>query len=352
MTTDTSPSDLWAELERAGEVPAVSEDVLLAARVGVRRAATTESLRANVLRVRRRRRMRVGGGLVAATVAVSLVFGMTRLDVGGHRVGAPSAAAAVLERAADATLAQHDLVAGPGQYLRERLVEQSWSIRAGSDREILRGDDGRLVVGESRRTRTIWIPHDTSLPWVFRDGTVALRNNSTDPELQEQGEPTRTWAQPGWTDPHRPGYVQTYDPRWYTTLPRDPEKLLTALREQSGAEGSGTEYDFAEIYSEVLRSGVAPADIRAALFEGLARTPGMRVDENVTTLDGRKGIAIRYRTSTWGMVFDVKTGRYIGERATNATFPRVPGLDADKTTYLTSVTTDVVDQAPNAQPLK
>jgi len=42
------------------------------------------------------------------------------------------------------------------------------------------------------------------------------------------------------------------------------------------------------------------------------------------------------------------SGLYIGERATDPNFPDVPGLDAVKTTYLTSVTTTVVDQAPAA----
>jgi hypothetical protein len=52
------------------------------------------------------------------------------------------------------------------------------------------------------------------------------------------------------------------------------------------------------------------------------------------------------RGSTWQMVFDQKTGLYIGERATTPDLPDVPGLDADRITWLTSVTTEVVDHAP------
>jgi hypothetical protein len=347
MNVDTLPKDLWEELERAGDVPAPPDEAVLAARAAVRRAATTETLRADVMRVRRRRRFRVGA-LVAGAVAASVAVGIVRLDVGGHEVGASPAAAAVLERAAEAALAESDLVTAPGEYLRITLVEQSWGSRSGDDGEILRGNDGRLVVQQERWTRTIWVPHDLSQEWIFREGTEVLRHNSEDPAYRHAAPPGGTWAQPGWSDPDGRSYIHTYDPAWYATLPRDPEKLIERLTSQSDAEGTGLAYWFQEVYSEVLRSGMAPADIRAALFRGLAQTPGMEVEEDVTTLDGRHGVALGARDSTWRMVFDQETGRYIGERATSPDFPDVPGLDADKTTWLTSVTTRVVDHAPTA----
>lgn len=360
MNIDTDQSgetELWAELERAAVVPAVSERALHAARAAVREAALTETLRAealraDTLRLRRRRRVRIGA-VVAGAVAASMLLGLTRLELGGHQVGATSAAAAVLERAADATLAQSDLTPGPGQFLRVRLVERSWTSFADDAGKVLVGDDGRAALTQEERTRTLWIPQDGTSPMTVREGTTALRSNSNDRRFQARGEATRTWRQPNWSLRGTRGYLKTYDPQWYATLPRDPAKLMAALRGQSGAEGSGTDYDFAEIYSEVLRSGIAPADIRAALFTGLARTPGIRLDDDVRTLDGRKGVAISSGSKSgysWGMVFDAGTGRYIGERATTRDFPAVPGVDADRTTWLTSVTTEVVDSAPRARP--
>lgn len=349
MSTDTQPpTDLWAELERAGAVHDASEETLLAARAAVRRAATTETLRTDVLRIRRRRRARIAM-LVAGTAAASIIFGVARVNLDGQQIGAPSAAAAVLQRAAEVTLAQDDVVVGPGQYLRVRLVEQSWSSRADGGK-IANGADGRPAVSEERRTRTLWIPHDIGRHWTISSRTVVVRNNTTDPTLQDIGEPSITVSEASWADTHQGRYIQTYDPAWYATLPRDPAELLKTLRTQSGAEGHGTEYNFTEIYSEVLRSGLAPADIRAALFKGLAELPGMRVQNDVTTLNGRRGIAIGFGRSTFQMVFDAATGRYIGERATNPNFPTVPGLDADKTIWLTSVTTDIVDRAPHGVP--
>jgi hypothetical protein len=173
-----------------------------------------------------------------------------------------------------------------------------------------------------------------------------MRYNTNDVRYRHPGQPTRTWSQPSWTDPKGRTYLKTYDAAWYATLPRDPSRLLARLDSEFRGEGHGLSYRFQEEYSEVLRSGIAPAAVRAALFEGLARLPGMEVQDGVTTLDGRSGVALGAHGSTWQMVFDQKTGRYIGERATSPDFPDVPGIDADKTTWLTSVITEVVDHAP------
>ncbi|WP_017935493.1 CU044_5270 family protein [Nocardioides sp. Iso805N] len=343
--TDTQPTDPWTELERAGQVPPAAEEALIAARVAVRRAATTETMRAKVTSARRRRRLRYA---VAVGVAASVVAaGAVTVRLGDREVGGAPAAAAVFERAAHAALAQHDPVVGPGQYLRITLVQRSWGIAGGTNGKTLVGEDGRPEVSEEQYTRTIWIPHDVDAPWTFREGTKVLRNNSTD--FLDQGTPTRTHQQPSEALHGVGTYVKTYDPHWYAELPRNPQALLAAIQKSDHSEGSGLAYKFEEVYSEVLRSGLAPAAIRSALFSALAATPGMAVQQGVTTLDGRAGIAIGARGSHFQMIFDARTGQYVGERGTDPDFPDVPGMDRDKTTMLTSVTTTVVDHAPKAE---
>ncbi|MCW2767251.1 MAG: hypothetical protein JWO11_3210 [Nocardioides sp.] len=346
MKSETERIDVWTELERAGEVPAPADEILLTSRAALRRAAGTETLRADVLRIRRRRRTRAAA-LIGGAIAASVALGVMTVDIGGRPVGASPAAAAVLERAADATLATSEPVVGPGQYLRITLVEQSWSADRDDKRDILIGSDGKPVVYQERRTRQIWVPHDRRDDWVIRDGSVPLRSISKDAAAHNTGVPTETWTVPSWAGKGNDTYIKTYDPAWYATLPRDPERLLARLKaEDPGESGSSASFYFQEVFSEVLRSGIAPADIRAALFEALAATPGMDVVDGVANLDGRRGVAIGYRDSNWQMVFDRATGLYIGERATSPDFPDVPGLDEDKTTWLTSVRTDVVDEAP------
>lgn len=346
--TDTQPADPWTELERAGEVPPVAEEALIAARVAVRRAATTETMRAKVASARRRRRLRYA---VAAGVAASVVAaGAVTVRLGDHEVGGAPAAAAVFERAAHAALAQHDPVVGPGQYLKITLVQRTWGESSAANGKTLVGSDGLPATSEERWTRTIWIPHNVDSAWTVREGTKVLRNTTTDPRYADPGgEAPHTYRQPSWAVPSSPRYLFTYDPAWYASLPRDPQALLKAIRKAIGGEGSGAAYDFQEIYSEVLRSGMAPARIRSAVFSALAHSPGMVVQQHVTTPDGRAGIAIGARGSRYQMIFDASTGQYVGERGTNPDFPDVPGMDRDKTTLLTSVTTTVVDHAPKAE---
>src|SRR3954470_18593097 len=96
---DVDTADPWTELDRAGQVPPLSEDTLLTARAAVRRAANTETLRAKIVQARRRRvRFALATGLVAASVAV----GAIKVNLGDHDLGISPAAAAVLERAAKA----------------------------------------------------------------------------------------------------------------------------------------------------------------------------------------------------------------------------------------------------------
>ncbi|MFD1825371.1 CU044_5270 family protein [Mumia zhuanghuii] len=328
--TITDQADPWTELERAGHVAPASDDVLAAARATVRRAATTETLRADVARVRRRRRRRIG--LVAATVATALTLGATTIDVGGERIGVSPAAAAVLERAARVTLAESDPVVKPGQYLRIRLVQQSWT-------------DGVHGRWQQRWTRTIWVPYDRDADWTFRERTDTPGASEELQAIYRQVD--GTWRRPSWSNKAsgQGKYLETYDPDWYATLPRDPDALLARLRKEFGGDGAGLAYDFREIYSEALRSGLAPAAFRARLFEALAEEPGVRVSEDVRTLDGRMGVGIGYGdgAGSWRMVFDKQTGRYIGEWAREGD---LEGLAPGEPSFVTSVQTDVVDSAP------
>jgi len=344
MNLDLEPTDLWDELLRAGEVPAPTDVVLESARVAVRRQTGNE------LRLARRRksRRRLRYAVVAAAVVGLLTAGVVSL--GGHRVAIDSAAAATLRKAATATLAEHDLTVGPGQYLKVTLVQRSWSAAYGDidgKSRLLLGRDGKPLVTEGLWTRTLWIPHDTRARWFVREHDHQLTSVSSDPEFHRpKDEPTRTWSTRSWGIPGNRNYVKTYDPRWYATLSRDPQTLIRQLDHGFTGEGHGLAYRFSENYSEILRSGLAPASVRAALFRGLAETPGMEVLGDVTTLNGRHGIAIGAEGAHFAMVFDKTTGLYIGDRATDPTFPDVPGLDAAKTTFLSSVTTTVVDHAP------
>lgn len=344
MTIDLEPQDLWNDLVRAGAVPPTPEGALERARAVARAAAEHELRTARIRKVRRRR---IRYGVVAAAAAGVIALGALKIDLGGQHLGAESAAAATLHRAATATLAQEDPVVRPGQYLKVTRVVRRWNQYTEDSGPVV-GRDGKPAISEELETSTIWMPYDIDQPWTHRSGWHTVRNISSDPRYRGSEVPTTTTRGPSWAKPGTDRYINKWDPRWYASLPRDPEGLIAALDAEFTGEGSGADYRFTEGYSEILRSPLAPADIRAALFEGLARLPEMEVRGDVTTLDGRSGIAIGARGAPFSMVFDKETGLLIGESASDRNFPDVPGLDAGKTTYLTSVTTSVVDHAPKA----
>lgn len=299
-------------------------------------------------RTRRRYAIRSLAGFSAAAVVLGIV-GV--VNVGGHPTGVNSAAAAVLDHAAEVALQDPTLVAGPGQYVRTTLVEQSWSDLSNRAGDTRIGNDGKPTAFLERWIRELWIPHDPDALWTIREKTERLKTISTDPLTQFAPEPSRTYSLLSWADKASRGnggsYIKTYDPDWYATLPRDPVALVARLRnEDPGESGSSLHFYFDEVFSEVLRSGIAPPDIRAALFKALAATPGMKVVNGVSNLAGEPGVAIGYGKSGKQMLFDRTTGRYIGERQTNPNFPDVPGLDKAKTTWLTSVHSEIVDTVP------
>ena len=355
--TDLPDTDPFLALRRAGDLPddTATTDAVLAARAAVRRAATTETLHAKVTDVRRRRRLGVRAAVDAAgLVAASLVVGGVVLDPDDGRPTVVSAeAAVVLERAAQTALAESDPVVGPGQYLKLTTVQESWAESSDSKGKVLVGNDGKPVASQTRWTRSIWVPYDVDADWTFSEETELLRENSADPRYHLEPQPweNRTWTDTSWAKDDGGNRLETYDPDWYASLSRDPETLMQQILEGDSSEGSGSAYRFEEVHSEILRSGLAPADVRAALFRGLADLPGMVVTEGVSALGGREGVALGAADSHFRMVFDAETGAYIGARATDPDFPDdVDGLDADRATFLASYTVEVVDSAPEAEP--
>lgn len=317
------------------------DELLLATIVAQPRPAAPRRRRPHV------RRLAVVGLAAAAVVAV----GLTRIDIAGQTVGASPAAAAVLERAAAATRDLPVPATRPGQYLRITLVEVSWGAaydKNGSGRSAVAiGRDGKPKTSKERRVRQIWVPHDIEKDWIVRDGTRTLIRTSVD-SVENLDEPRTTTRMRSWAVGGKGGsYIRTYDPAWYASLPRDPDQLTAAIAHDIGAgDDSSPAFQLEEVYSEVLRNGFTPPDVRAALFTAMAHSPGMRVVDRATTLDGRQGVALQAEGSHWQMVFDRQTGVYLGERATDPDFPEVPGLDAAKTTWLSSTRIAVVDSAP------
>ena len=300
------------------------------------------------------RRILVIGGAVAATVAL----GLTRVDIGGHEVGASPAAAAVLERAADVTIHTSDPVVGPGQYLRVTTTREGWTFMSyfypeGKAPKVEKpgiGSDGRPQYYKVRAADHPYIPYDHKHGiWTFTQDSTIVQHVSTDHSPYDKGPRHEQWTSVGGASTKWAEYSKYLDADWYAALPRDLLQLLAVLMKDAHHYTPVERYvALGEAVDPVLKSGVAPADIRAAIFRALAEEPQVKIASGVTPIDGQQAVGIRMGLNEQ-LLFSKQTGQYLGTRSDppdedSEPMPGVPGGP-----YPPSIETfhvDVVDRAP------
>lgn len=143
------------------------------------------------------------------------------------------------------------------------------------------------------------------------------------------------------TRPRRRGSWQSPTPEFMAELPRDPSELLGRLREENPGSWFGP---FAAAVT-VLRSSLARADLRRALYRAVTGLPAVSVAAGVRNVDGHECIAIVHdtgRTRTELMIAP-DGGGFAGERDTLRMDSRCGGLKAGTVISSTAVHTAVVD---------
>ncbi|KAB2352273.1 hypothetical protein F8566_00785 [Actinomadura rudentiformis] len=128
---------------------------------------------------------------------------------------------------------------------------------------------------------------------------------------------------------------QFYD--YVNGLPTGSEALLTRLRQDS-AKSAGADQNerVFNLISVILRDAqIMPPKVNAALLRVLEKIPGVRVNNNVTDLAGRPGIAVTRDDDTGRneLILDPKTYRFLGNRTVatrerTITSSAVPGKSA------------------------
>lgn len=275
--------------------------------------------------------------LAAAAVVALLVTGGLVAQSGwpGSR-GASAEATELLDRSAAAIAVAGDEPVGPGRY--RRIETHAW-YSVGVGRE-----DGTLDQFLVEQRNTTWVPADPddewqqtstltgALRWLTEERPdVAARHGYGTPRTEVQKAARGEFHGP--VDP-ADGWAAG-SPAYLATLPHDPEGMYDRLR----TDGRPWE-DSALVprAAELLRTGLLPAEVRAALYEALARVPGIRVLDEAADLDGRTGVAFG-TTDELGFVseiiIDPATGRFIGERNV-----RPDGVELAST----AVTTGVADE--------
>lgn len=240
-------------------------------------------------------------GTVTATVAGVLV--VQTIQSGDH---IPNAAADQLNSAA-AKIDTVDEPLGPGEY--RYVATHAWWMRAG---------EGHVFLAENLLEK--WVPAEDAQPsleraretgaykWVAGDEEAARAHG-----LLPEPSPPRESSSPscgrdcGWQVPNH---------AFLAALPRDTGTLYDRLRADTDGHGPDPDLEMVVYVADVLRSGMVPADLRAALYRVLGLVPGLEITEQVANLDGVRGTA--YGVSANGqrhdVIIDAKTGQFIGER--------------------------------------
>lgn len=151
------------------------------------------------------------------------------------------------------------------------------------------------------------------------------------------------------------GHWGSPTPEFIAGLTRDPEQLLAEIRQYAGDAGPSPDGGALVVVGGILRSGIVPGDVRAALFEAAALIPGVELVDDQANLNGQTGVAVgRYEPNNGTrqeIIFDPDTGMVIGQRDVLVDYGMGPLLPVGTAAGWTAVVTEVVpasmvDQIP------
>ncbi|MFL6118241.1 CU044_5270 family protein [Actinophytocola sp.] len=285
----------------------------------------------------------------AAGTVLAVVAGVLVVQTVQFENTIPSAdAVAQLNSAAD-RITSVDEPLGPGQY--RYIATHAWWLAS---------IDGKYAYLAENLLET-WVPPDEKQDWLWRRDVTGARKWITGSEaearnaghpIDETGWPEGEWRAPcgdwfaqeeGREPCKTPGTWQTPNEEFMAALPRDPGRLYDRLRTDTRGHGPDENQEMLVYVADMLRSGLVPADLRAALYRVLAKVPGLQITEQMANLDGQKGTA--YGVTAAGTRHDViinpTTGQFMGER--EITEDAMDDIPAGTVTEYTSVTTAVVN---------
>ncbi|MBT2598110.1 CU044_5270 family protein [Arthrobacter sp. ISL-72] len=289
---------------------------------------------------RKRRTRKWVTSLAAAAVLAALVAGDI-VGLAGWRGSATADAAEVLNTAAETAITSADPVVNPGQYLRVKSTNV-WSTETWTE-------DGSKYQWLDTEKMDMYIPTDRTAEWVWlRSGRVPTtffddkaRNYVLEQGIQAHSETLRA---PKGEFYGQPGGILTTD---MSVFPRDPYRLLNHIYIRTLGAGQSVDGEALVFIADLLRTGLVPADLRAALYKAAAMIPGVTITEGQANLDGRTGVAIGRTEGTLSrqeIIIDPKTGQLIGERQVLTT--DYGAMKAGTPIAWTAVETSVSDTAP------
>jgi hypothetical protein len=248
-------------------------------------------------------------------------------------------AVALLQQAADVAIGATDPEVSPDEYLHVTTV----AVYASG---ISYGEDDVDYWLETY-TEELFIPGDSANEWVLRR-SARVPYRPEDAELAQQhdvrvDDPFAERARDGAFFGGQPpvGTWSSPNPEFLDSLPRDPEPLLDQIRQAAG--GDGLELN---LVAELLRTGIVPGALRAALFQAMASIPEIELIDEQANLNGQVGVAVGQQDPEDELrreiIFNPDTGHVIGEREVVLDHDMGFLIPAGTPYGWTAVTTDVV----------
>lgn len=294
------------------------------------------------LTARRSRRARTWLTSAAAAAVVAALVGGDVIGLAGWRGGATAQAAEVLNDAAQTAIKTSDPVVNPGQYLKIQSTNV-WSTHAteadGSTYEWLDTEKSEMYIPANRSDEWVW-QRSGRIPTTFFDTKtkehIHKQNVQPYPELLRAANGTFY------------GSPSSFAPDM-STFPRDPYRLLNSIYKQTLGQGQSVDGQALVFIADLLRTGLVPADLRAALYKAAAMIPGVTITQGQANLDGRTGVAIGRleegpSKTRQEIIIDPETGQLIGERQI-LTQP-LGSIPAGTAVTWTAVETSVSNTAP------
>jgi hypothetical protein len=297
---------------------------------------------------RRRRLAPVGFAAALAAVAAGIVLA---LSLRGGAANPPSAAALVLQRAAQVAEASGGpRQLRPGEYW---YVKSIWTVP---------GVQVAMPSGRGEDTIAGALSTYERQAWIGLDRPGRVESHVVGPITFLSAAARRQWIRAG-RPRELPGYngslpvnafIEPYQK--LLRLPTNVDALWQLLYREAGQQSSAA-WKRHEMFTEIgdlLREDPIPAKVRAALYRVAARIPGIQVLGLTHDGIGRPALAIALNDTLDGMrselLFDPKTSRLLGERSVVVKPPPSyhvkPGTVHEGATYVTSGIVERIGQVP------
>lgn len=300
----------------------------------------------------RRTALRIGLTSVATLgLATALVAGNV-VGLAGWRGGASAEAAEVLNSAAELTIKTSDPVVNPGQYLKIESTNL-WSTEASEATAAGEADPNKNWIWLDTEKMSMYIPADRNDEWVWkRSGRIPTTffdegsKNYALSQAKSMGDTSELLRAPkGAFYDQESSFPDADELAAYS---RNPRVLLNGIYKSTLGSGQSIDGEALVYIADLLRTGLVPADLRAALYKAAAMIPGVTIAEDQATLDGQKGIAIGRVEDVshlrQDIIIDPLTGQLIGERQVMT--QEEYGFPAGTAIAWTTIRTTVVDSAP------